>query len=41
MHTEKYYFCVEESMQGEIEPTWGKIEMNIKTTSQRGVLGSA
>ena len=26
---EWYYFCVEESMQGEIKTTWGKIETNI------------
>ena len=27
--SEKYYFCTEESMRGEIESTCGGIEMNI------------
>ena len=30
MQGEKYYFCMEASLQDEIEPMWGEIEMNIK-----------
>ena len=30
MWSERYYFCVEGSMQGKIEPTQGEIETNIR-----------
>ena len=30
MQSEKYYFHIEESMQGEIEPMWGVNKMNIR-----------
>ena len=30
MHSEKYYFCMERSMQGDIESTQSKIETSIK-----------
>ena len=36
MHGEKYYFCMEGSMQGEIEPTEGEIEMNFQTNVPAG-----
>ena len=36
IHGEKYYFCMEGSMQGEIEPTQGEIEMSIETNIPAG-----
>ena len=36
MHGEKYYFIMEGSMWGEIEPTQGEIEMSIETNILTG-----
>ena len=51
MQDERYYFCMEGSIQGEIEPTgseietnlgngrWGEIKMNISKNSETWNLG--
>ena len=41
MHGEKYYFCMEGSMQSEIEPTQGEIEMNTEINMTAGGCGES